>query len=111
MNTFLRLSRYFLQYKWRIVAGLVSVAIMSLPDTTSAFLVASLFAVLQQIEGFVKSGADLVMDVPITLSPLHIDLYTMSINGYNESFRLIVFFAIAILVIVIVKVTFVYVRE
>jgi len=109
MNTFLRLSRYFLQYKWRIVAGLVSVAIMSLADTTSAFLVARLFAVLQQIEGFVKSGADLVMDVPITLYTF--SLYTMSINGYDESFRLIVFFAIAILVIVVVKVTFVYVRE
>lgn len=109
MKTFLRLSRYFLTYKWRIVAGLVSVAIMSLADTASAFLVARLFAVLQQIEGFVKTGADIVMDVPISLYSFNV--YTMAINGYDESFRLIVLFAVAILMIVVVKVTFVYVRE
>ena len=109
MKTFLRLSRYFFAYKWRIVTGLVSVAIMSLADTASAFLVARLFAVLQQIEGFVKRGADLILDVPITLYSY--TLYTMSINGYDESFRLIVFFAVAILAIVVIKVMFVYVRE
>lgn len=109
MNTFLRLSRYFFAYKWRIIAGLVSVAIMSLADTTSAFLVARLFAVLQEIEGFVKKGAELVLDVPVSIygwTP-----FSFSIHGYDESFRLIVLFAIAILVIILVKVTFVYVRE
>ena len=109
MKTFLRLSRYFLAFKWRIVAGLVAVAIMSIADAASAFLVARLFAVLQQIEGFVKSGANIVLDVPISIRSY--TLYTLSIVGYQQSFRLIVFFAVAILVIVLVKVTFVYVRE
>src|SRR3989304_5497160 len=103
MKTFLRLSRYFFAYKWRIVTGLGSVAIMSLADTASAFLVARLFAVLQQIEGFVKRGADLILDVPITLYSY--TLYTMSINGYDESFRLIVFFAVAILAILVFRVS------
>lgn len=109
MKTFFRLSRYFIAYKWRIIAGLISVAIMSLADTTSAFLVARLFAVLQQIEGFVKKGAELALDVPVTIygwTP-----YSFTIRGYDQSFRLIVLFAVAILVIILVKVTFVYVRE
>lgn len=109
MKTFLRLSRYFLSYKWRIIAGLVSVAVMSLADTASAFLVARLFAILQQIEGFVKSGADLILDVPVSVYG-H-TFFSVSIQGYDESFRLIVMFAVAILIIILVKVTFVYVRE
>ncbi len=109
MKTFLRLSRYFLTYKWRIVAGLVSVAIMSIADTASAFLVARLFAVLQQIEGLVKSGAELILEVPVSLYSR--TFFTLSIRGYDESFRLIVYFALAILLIIAVKVTFVYVRE
>lgn len=109
MNTFFRLTRYFFAYKWRIVAGLTSVAIMSLADTTSAFLVARLFAILQEIEGFVKKGADLVLNIPVTIygwTP-----FKFTVHGYDESFRLIVLFAIAILVIILVKVTFVYIRE
>ncbi|MBI2619754.1 MAG: ABC transporter ATP-binding protein [Ignavibacteriales bacterium] len=109
MKTFLRLSRYFLTYKWRILTGLVSVAIMSLADTVSAFLVARLFAVLQQIEGFVKSGSELLLDVPISI--YGITFHSFTIRGYDESFRLIILFAIVILVIILVKVTFVYVRE
>lgn len=109
MKTFLRLGRTFLRYKWRIVAGLCSVAVMSLADTVSAFLVARLFAVLQQIEDFVQRNAEVAMDVPVTIYGL--TLATFRIQGYDESFRLIAFFAVAIIVIVLIKVTFVYVRE
>lgn len=109
MKTFLRLSRYFLSYKWRIVAGLCSVALMSLADTVSAFLVARLFAVLQQIEGFVREGGELVMDVPISIYGW--TLTSVQIEGYDQSFRLIAFFAAAIIVIILIKVCFVYIRE
>ncbi|MEP0822000.1 MAG: ABC transporter ATP-binding protein [Ignavibacterium sp.] len=109
MNTFLRLSRYFLRYKWRIIAGLCSVAVMSLADTVSAFLVARLFAVLQQIQDFVQRGATVAMDVPVTIYGMTIASF--AIEGYDESFRLIALFAAAILCIVLIKVVFVYVRE
>lgn len=109
MKTFLRLGRTFLHYKWRIVAGLCSVAIMSLADTVSAFLVARLFAVLQQIEDFVQRNAEVAIEVPVTIYGM--TLATFTIQGYDESFRLIAFFAVAIIAIVLVKVTFVYVRE
>jgi subfamily B ATP-binding cassette protein MsbA len=109
MKTFLRLSRYFLSYKWRIIAGLCSVALMSLADTVSAFLVARLFAVLQQIEGFVREGGDLVMDVPLSLYGW--TLASVRIEGYDQSFRLIALFAAAIIIIILIKVCFVYIRE
>lgn len=109
MKTFLRLSRYFLSYKWRIVAGLCSVALMSLADTVSAFLVARLFAVLQQIEGFVREGGPLAMDVPISLYGW--TFASIRIEGYDQSFRLIALFAAAIIVIILIKVCFVYIRE
>lgn len=109
MKTFLRLSRYFLSYKWRIIAGLCSVALMSLADTVSAFLVARLFAVLQQIEGFVREGTNLAMDVPINLYGW--TLASVRIEGYDQSFRLIALFAVAIIVIILIKVCFVYIRE
>lgn len=109
MKTFFRLAKYFLSYKWRIAAGLVSVAIMSLADTISAFLVARLFAVLQQIEGFIRTGSELVLDVQVSVYGLV--LHSFRVRGFDGTFTLIVFFAIAILVLVLVKVTFVYVRE
>jgi len=109
MKTFLRLSRYFLSYKGRIIAGLCSVALMSLADTISAFLVARLFAVLQQIEAFVRDGNAVIMDVP--LSVYGWTLMTLKVEGHDQSFRLIALFAVAIIVIILVKVCFVYVRE
>lgn len=109
MNTFLRLTKYFFAYKWRIFAGLSSVAIMSSADALSAFLVAKLFAVLQQIEGFVHQGKEIFIEVPIEV--YGIKLREFAIRGYEESFNIIVLFALAITVIILVKVIFVYVRE
>lgn len=109
MKTFLRLSRYFLRFKWRIIAGLCSVAVMSLADTVSAFLVARLFAVLQELEGFVGQGGPLTMDVPVSIYGWTIT--TLHVEGYDESFRLISLFAVAIIAIILVKVCFVYIRE
>lgn len=82
---------------------------MSLADTVSAFLVARLFAVLQQIQDFVQRGATVAMEVPVTIYGIRITSF--AINGYDESFRLIALFAAAILGIVLIKVVFVYVRE
>lgn len=56
---FFRLLKYFLKYKWRILTGLVSVAIMSLADAASAFLIAKLFDVLQTISQQVSAGHDI----------------------------------------------------
>lgn len=109
MKTFIRLSRYFLKYKWRISAGLVSVALMSIADTVSAFLVARLFTILQQIEEFVQRSAEIVLSVPIEVYGLNIT--TLSIQGVEESFKVIVYFAVAITAIILFKVCFVYLRE
>ena len=108
-DTFFRLLKYFLKYKWRIIAGLVSVAIMSSADTASAFLIARLFEILQTISQQVRLGQAIQVVVPLNL--FHKLLYSFTIHGQQESFELIYKFAFAVIVIILIKVTFVYVRE
>lgn len=109
MTTFLRLSKYFFAFKWRILAGLLSVTIMSTADTVSALLVARLFGILQQIESFIRQGTEILIAIPIEVYGIKIK--EMTIRGYGESFNVIVMFAVAITVIIFIKVIFVYVRE
>ncbi len=109
MKTSIRLLRYFLKYKWRILAGLVSVAIMSLADALSAFLVARLFTVLQTIGDLVRRGAEIVVDIPIDM--LGTTFTTVTIRGYDESFRIIMLATLMFTAIIVVKVIFVYIRE
>jgi len=106
---FLRLLTYFVRYKWRILAGLISVAIMSSADTASAFLIARLFEVLQKVSEHVRAGTQLL--VPVELKIWNYVLYSITIHGKQESLRMITQFALAVIVIILVKVTFVYVRE
>ncbi len=109
MKVLLRLLTYFLKYKWRILAGLISVAVMSLADTVSAFLIAQLFEVLQRIGDLVKAGKAIAVDVPIEV-PGYL-IRHISIQGSGETMELIVTFALTLLVIIFIKVCFVYVRE
>jgi subfamily B ATP-binding cassette protein MsbA len=107
--TFFRLLKYFLKYKWRILAGLVSVGIMSTADTVSAYLIARLFEILQTISQQVRQGITIQVDVPLSLFKRM--LYSFTIHGQQESFELIYKFAIAVIIIILIKVIFVYVRE
>jgi subfamily B ATP-binding cassette protein MsbA len=109
MKVFLRYLRYFFTYKWRITAGLFSVAMMSLADTVSAFLVAQLFEILQKIGDIVNAGKELALDIPIEF--LGTTFYQLNISGSGQTMRLIVAFAVMLLGIILVKVCFVYVRE
>jgi subfamily B ATP-binding cassette protein MsbA len=108
-SIFFRLSKYFLKYKWRILAGLVSVAIMSTADTVSAYLIARLFEILQTISQQVRLGQEINVAVPLNLFKRL--LYSFTIHGQQESFELIYKFALVVIVIVLIKVIFVYVRE
>lgn len=109
MRVFTRLARYFLRYRWRIIGGLISVAMMSIADTASAFLAARLLGVLQSIGELVNKGAEIVVEVPIEIFGNVLASFTVS--GYEESFQLIIFAAIAFTVLILIKVIFVYLRE
>jgi ATP-binding cassette, subfamily B, bacterial MsbA len=108
-GTFFRLLKYFIKYKWRILAGLVSVAIMSSADTASAYLIARLFEILQTISQQVRQGQEILVTVPLSIFEKM--LYSFTIHGQQESFALIYKFAFAVIVIILIKVTFVYIRE
>ncbi len=107
--TFFRLLRTFLQYRWRIIGGLFAVAMMSLADAGSAFLIARLFDVLQTISTQVRAGQAIFVEVPFTLFDRL--LLNYQVQGQEGSFRMIFAFAAAVLGIILVKAIFVYVRE
>jgi subfamily B ATP-binding cassette protein MsbA len=105
-----RYLKYFLKYKWRIAAGLFSVAMWSLSDTLSAFLIAQLFVVLQKIADVINAGQALALQIPIKVGKEYV-LTVLSITGKDQALQLILAFAGAMLGIIVVKVCFVYVRE
>ncbi len=109
LKTFLRLLKYFLKYKWRITAGLISVAVMSASDTASAYLIARLFEILQIIGQQVRAGQEIL--VPVPLSIFNNIIYSFTVHGKDESFQLIYRFAVVVIVIILIKVAFVYIRE
>ena len=76
---FARLLQYFNAYKARISGGLVAVAVMSGSDALSAYLIATLFDVLQSIADQVKAGAAIVIDIPLKV--LKMDLGSVPIRG------------------------------
>ncbi len=107
---FFRLAKYVIKYKWRILGGLISVAIMSASDTASAFLIARLFEVLQTIGQQVRASGDILVQIP----PIKFFDYTFfeyTVTGKQEAFRLIYLFAVAVVCIIFIKVVFVYTRE
>ena len=109
LHVFIRLGKYFLKYKWRIICGLFAVAMMSFSDTASAYLIARLVEILQTIGQQVRAGKEIA--VQVVINPLNFNLYSLSIYGKGQSFQLIYRFALAVIVIIVVKVVFVYVRE
>jgi subfamily B ATP-binding cassette protein MsbA len=82
---------------------------MSTADTVSAYLIARLFEILQTISQQVRQGLTIQVDVPLSLFKRM--LYSFTIHGQQESFELIYKFAIAVIIIILIKVIFVYVRE
>ncbi|MBI5464275.1 MAG: ABC transporter ATP-binding protein [Ignavibacteriales bacterium] len=108
-SVFLRLLSYLLRYKWRVMGGLISVAIMSLADAGSAFLVAKLFDVLHSISQQVQRGMEIAVTVPVQIFGRL--LASFEIHGKEESFAMIFWFAVVTVGIILVKILFVYVRE
>ncbi len=109
MKVFTRYLKYFFKYKWRIGAGLFSVAVWSLSDTVSAFLIGQLFDILQKIGDMVASGAAIALEMPVKV--LGYTVTQLNIHGSGETMRLILTFAGALLAIILIKVCFVYIRE
>jgi subfamily B ATP-binding cassette protein MsbA len=109
MKIFWRLLSYFIAYKWRIAAGLFSVAIMSSSDAVSAFLIAQLFEVLQKIGEVVAEGRPIALDMPLEL--VGVTVGHVNIDGRGEAMQLILIFALVLLAIITLKAIFTYVRE
>ena len=84
-STFLRLSRYFWRFTWRISAGLLAVAVMSSSDTASAYLIARLMDVLQKISEQVRLGQPI--HVPVEIGALKHVLITIDFRAEKSKTR------------------------
>ncbi|MBI3111365.1 MAG: ABC transporter ATP-binding protein, partial [Ignavibacteriales bacterium] len=109
MKIFLRLLPYFLRYKWRIGAGLFSVAMMSVSDAAAAFLIAQLFDILQKIGELVSAGKEIAIDT--SLGALGFSFHEISLRGRDQTMDLITLFALLLLGLILVKALFTYLRE
>jgi len=101
-SLFRRLLSYFIAYKFRILAGvLASIAASSL-DSISAAGVGLLVKILSEIGILIREGKPI--NVPLKLDYINIE-FTVTENKH------IVYFALALLFIIILKAIFVYLRE
>jgi subfamily B ATP-binding cassette protein MsbA len=82
---------------------------MSLSEIAYAFLGSRLIEILQTISQQVRSGQEIL--VPVLIKVFDYILYSFTIHGKDESFQLIYRFAIVVFLVVLIKVTFVYIRE
>jgi subfamily B ATP-binding cassette protein MsbA len=82
---------------------------MSTSETANAYLIATLINVLQKISEQLRVAQE--FSVPVVLGFRDWIIYSITIHGKQESFELIYKFAIAAIIIIIIKVIFVYARE
>ncbi len=104
-----RLLRYFLPYKMRITAGLIATAIMGFSDTILAVLIGVFFDTLTKVQTLVDQGKELVFNQVIERQGFK--LFTVEINNDSDLLRFIITFGVAIVVLAVFKVVFVYLRE
>jgi subfamily B ATP-binding cassette protein MsbA len=109
LRNFKRFIRYFLPYKLRIFIGLVATAFMGLSDTLLAVSIGIFFDTLTKIQTLVSNGKEVVLQHVIEKGGLR--FLTISINNRQDIIKFIVLFGILVIILVLVKVIFVYVRE
>ncbi len=106
---FTRLLKYFLRHKWRVVAGLISVGMMSMSDVLTSALMATLIEFFQAVGKLVSAHEAIV--VPFNITVRNKALISLQVNGYSDAMWVIGRVALAVLVITLFKACFVYVRE
>lgn len=109
VGVFTRLLKYFVHHKWRVVAGLFSVGMMSLSDVLTSALMATLIEFFQSVGKLVSAHEPIVVPFNITFRDL--SLISLHVNGYSDAMWVIGKMAFAVLVITLFKACFVYVRE
>lgn len=109
ISVFTRLLKYFLRHKWRVVAGLFSVGMMSFSDVLTSALMATLIEFFQTVGRLVSTHAPIVVPFEMNVREFHI--YSSHVNGYSDAMWIIGKVAFAVLVITLFKACFVYVRE
>jgi subfamily B ATP-binding cassette protein MsbA len=109
IGVFTRLLKYFIRHKWRVVAGLFSVGMMSLSDVLTSALMATLIEFFQSVGKLVSAHVPIV--VPFDITVRGHSLISLQVNGYSDAMWVIGKVALAVLIITLFKACFIYVRE
>ena len=87
ISVFTRLLKYFLRHKWRVVAGLFSVGMMSFSDVLTSALMATLIEFFQTVGRLVSTHAPIVVPFEMNVREFHI--YSSHVNGYSDAMWII----------------------
>ena len=109
MNHTRRFIQYFFPYKYRILGGLLATAIMGFSDTLLAVAMGLFFDTLTRIQTMVASGKKILLHHVIERNGIR--LFTLNLESQHDVIRFIILFGVVVILIVLVKVTFVYLRE
>ncbi len=109
MNNTSRFIRYFSPYKLRIFWGLVATALMGMSDTILALSIGIFFDALTKIQNQVRAGKEFFLHQDFERGGIH--FFTLHLENQKDITRFIFYFALAIILLVIFKVVFVYIRE
>lgn len=109
MNHTRRFIQYFFPYKYRILGGLLATAIMGISDTLLAVAMGLFFDTLTRIQTMVASGKKIFLHHVIERNGIR--LFTLNLESQHDVIRFIILFGVVVILIVLVKVTFVYLRE
>ncbi|GAB4327788.1 MAG: ABC transporter ATP-binding protein [Calditrichia bacterium] len=104
-----RFVKYFFPYKNRIFGGLLATALMGFSDTLLAVSIGLFFDTLTRIQALVNTGKEIVFHQKIEKAGIH--FFTIHITGQSETTRFIIFFGLMVILLVLFKVLFVYLRE
>ncbi|MBN2364859.1 MAG: ABC transporter ATP-binding protein [Calditrichaeota bacterium] len=109
MNNIRRFVRYFFPYKLRIFWGLVATALMGFSDTLLAVSIGLFFDALTKIQNQVRTGQEFFLRQDVEKGGIH--FFTINLQSQDDVTRFIIYFAVAVILLVVFKVIFVYLRE
>jgi subfamily B ATP-binding cassette protein MsbA len=109
LNNTRRFIQYFFKYKWRIFWGLVATSLMGFSDTILAIAGGIFFDALTKIQNQAAGEGAIFLHQEIKRGGIH--FFTIHLGSQSDITRFILLFALALVLLVIFKVVFVYLRE
>ena len=109
MSNTRRFIQYFFHYKWRIFWGLLATSLMGISDTLLALAGGIFFDALTKIQNQAAGAGSFYLHQEVEKGGIH--FFTIHLGNQSDITRFILLFASAVVLLVVFKVVFVYIRE